>query len=173
MRSRPAAMPGVFKYRRMQELAKKRGLTNRSLAAAVKVNQGTVGRWAKGEAAPSPKFIARLADVLQVAPSELYVVPETERNLSYYRVIAGYSLAQLAPLLDTSPVHLGRMEAGRSSIPPRVLDKLKELLNVNEDLLDKAVRRAQSIHRRQQKQQTFTPLGKYQLETAPPELIGA
>ena len=54
MRSTPAAMPGVFKYRKMQDLAKKQGLTNRALAAAVDVNQGTVTRWVKGEAAPSP-----------------------------------------------------------------------------------------------------------------------
>ncbi|WP_142277717.1 helix-turn-helix domain-containing protein, partial [Mycobacterium timonense] len=80
MRSTPAAMPGVFKYRKMSDLAKKQGLSNRSLAAAVNVNQGTVTRWAKGEAAPSPKFIARLAEVLAVEPSELYVVTETARN---------------------------------------------------------------------------------------------
>lgn len=147
MRSTPAAMPGVFKYRKMQDLAKKQGLTNRSLAAAVHVNQGTVSRWAKGEAAPSPKFIARLAEVLGVDPSELYVVTETARNLAYYRVLAGYSLAQLAPLIGASPVHLGRMEAGRSSIPPQVRDKLKEHLNLDEELLAKAIRRSQT-HRR-------------------------
>ncbi|MBY6388568.1 XRE family transcriptional regulator [Rhodococcus erythropolis] len=147
MRSTPAAMPGVFKYRKMQDLAKKQGLTNRSLAAAVHVNQGTVSRWAKGEAAPSPKFIARLAEVLGVDPSELYVVTETARNLAYYRVLAGYSLAQLAPLIGASPVHLGRMEAGRSSIPPQVRNKLKEHLNLDEELLAKAIRRSQT-HRR-------------------------
>lgn len=148
MRSTPAAMPGVFKYRKMQDLAKKQGLTNRSLAAAVHVNQGTVSRWAKGEAAPSPKFIARLADVLGVDPSELYVVTETARNLAYYRVLAGYSLAQLAPLIGASPVHLGRMEAGRSSIPPLVRDRLKEHLNLDEERLAKAIRRSQTHRRR-------------------------
>ncbi|MEX7470674.1 MULTISPECIES: helix-turn-helix transcriptional regulator [Mycobacteriaceae] len=147
MRSTPAAMPGVFKYRKMQQLAKKQGLTNRSLAAAVHVNQGTVSRWAKGEAAPSPKFIARLAEVLGVDPSELYVVNEAARNLAYYRVLAGYSLAQLAPLIGASPVHLGRMEAGRSSIPPQVRDKLKEHLNLDEELLANVIRRTQT-HRR-------------------------
>lgn len=148
MRSTPAAMPGVFKYRKMSDLAKKQGLSNRSLAAAVHVNQGTVTRWAKGEAAPSPKFIARLAQVLEVDPSELYVVTETARNLSYYRVLAGYSLAQLAPLIGTSPVHLGRMEAGRSSIPAPVRDKLKEHLNLDEERLAKAIRRSQTNRRR-------------------------
>ncbi|GAT01883.1 MULTISPECIES: helix-turn-helix domain-containing protein [Mycolicibacterium] len=148
MRSTPAAMPGVFKYRKMQELAKKQGLSNRSLAAAVKVNQGTVTRWAKGEAAPSPKSIARLATLLGVDPSELYVVTETARNLAYYRVLAGYSLAQLAPLVGTSPVHLGRMESGRSSIPPHMRDKLKEYLNLDEERLAKAIRRSQTPRRR-------------------------
>lgn len=148
MRSTPAAMPAVFKYRKMQELAKKQGLSNRSLATAVHVNQGTVTRWAKGEAAPSPKFIARLAEVLGVDASELYVVTETARSLSYYRVLAGYSLAQLAPLIGTSPVHLGRMESGRSSIPAPVRDKLKEHLNLDEDRLAKAIRRSQTHRRR-------------------------
>ncbi|RFZ63223.1 helix-turn-helix protein [Mycobacterium marinum] len=148
MRSTPAAMPGVFKYRKMSDLAKKQGMSNRSLAAAVHVNQGTVTRWAKGEAAPSPKYIARLAEVLGVDPSELYVVTETARNLAYYRVLAGYSLAQLAPLIGTSPVHLGRMEAGRSSIPPHVRDKLKERLNLDEEQLAKAVRRCRTNRRR-------------------------
>ncbi|RFZ07566.1 helix-turn-helix protein [Mycobacterium marinum] len=148
MRSTPAAMPGVFKYRKMSDLAKKQGMSNRSLAAAVHVNQGTVTRWAKGEAAPSPKYIARLAEVLGVDPSELYVVTETARNLAYYRVLAGYSLAQLAPLIGTSPVHLGRMEAGHSSIPPHVRDKLKERLNLDEEQLAKAVRRCRTNRRR-------------------------
>ncbi|GAB7065977.1 XRE family transcriptional regulator [Mycolicibacterium sp. GF69] len=147
MRSTPAAMPGVFKYRKMQDLAKKQGLTNRALAAAVDVNQGTVTRWVKGEAAPSPKYIARLAELLGVEASELYVVTETARNLAYYRILAGYSLAQLAPLIGTSPVHLGRMEAGRSSIPPQVRDKLKEHLNIDEDRLAKAIRRSQTRRR--------------------------
>jgi transcriptional regulator with XRE-family HTH domain len=166
MRSTPAATPGVFKFRRMQELAKKRGLSNRSLAAAVKANQGTVGRWVKGEAAPSPKFIARLAEVLEVAPSELYEVSETERNLAYYRVLAGYSLAQLAPLIGTSPVHLGRMEGGRSSIPPKVHDKLKEHLNLDEDKMAKAIRRSQT-RRRQPHSRPF------EFIPASPQLIGA
>jgi transcriptional regulator with XRE-family HTH domain len=169
VRSKPAAMPGVFKYRKMHSLAKKRGLSNRSLAAKVHANQGTVGRWAKGEAAPSPKFIARLAEVLEVQPSELYVVSEADQNLSYYRVLAGYSLAQLAPLLGTSSVHLGRMETGRSSIPPKFLDKLRELLNIDDDTLNSAVTRSQKISRRRQN------LGRYELipNSAPRELIGA
>jgi transcriptional regulator with XRE-family HTH domain len=154
MRSTLAAMPGVFKHRKMQTIAKKRGLTNRSIAAAVHANQGTVGRWAKGEAAPSPKFIARLAKVLEVDPSELYVVSETDRNLAYYRVLAGFSLAQLAPLIGTSPVHLGRMESGRSSIPAKVLDKLRELLNLDDDKMAKAILRSQ-MHRRQQVAEPF------------------
>ncbi|GAT10386.1 helix-turn-helix transcriptional regulator [Mycolicibacterium novocastrense] len=173
MRSTPAAMPGVFKYRKMQDLAKKQGLTNRALAAAVDVNQGTVTRWVKGEAAPSPKYIARLAELLGVEASELYVVTETARNLAYYRILAGYSLAQLAPLIGTSPVHLGRMEAGRSSIPPQVRDKLKEHLNIDEDRLAKAIRRSQTRRRAP----VARPLEPYEfVPAAQPtrrELIGA
>lgn len=169
MSTTSAGIPGEFKYRKMQTLAKQRGLTNRSIAKAVQANQGTVGRWAKGDAAPSPKFIARLAELLEVDPSELYVVTETERNLSYYRVLAGYSLAQLAPLLGTSPVHLGRMEAGRSAISPATLDKLRQHLNLDEDKMAKAVLRSQ-MHRRQPTSEPFELI-----PAAPParHLIGA
>ena len=39
------------------------------------------------------------------------------------------------------------MEAGRSSIPPQVRDKLKEHLNIDEDRLAKAIRRSQTRRR--------------------------
>lgn len=166
MSSKPAAVPGVFKHDRMLQLAKKRGLTNKDLAEAVQVNQGTVGRWAKGEAAPSPRFIARLAEVLKVSPSQLYVVAaESDRNLAYYRVLAGYSLAQLAPKLDTSSVHLNRMEAGRSPVPEKIVIQLCELLNLTEDQLHRAIRRSQLVKGRS---------GRYQIMDSPkPQLIGA
>lgn len=169
MPSAPAAIPAVFNFRRMQELAKKHGLSNRSLAAAVNANQGTVGRWVKGEVTPSPKFIARLAEALEVAPSDLYEVSETERNLAYFRVLAGYSLAQLAPLIGTSPVHLGRMEGGRSSIPPRVHDKLREHLNLDEDRMAKAVRRSQTSRRQPQGR----PFEFIPADSTSPQLVGA
>ena len=114
MRTKAAAMPGVFKHRTLARLAERKNLNNRSLAELVEANQGTVARWIKGEAVPSPSFIARLARVLDIPPGDLYQVAEAARGLAYYRVIAGYSLAQLAPKVGTSPVHLGRMEAGYS-----------------------------------------------------------
>jgi hypothetical protein len=52
-------------------------------AAQYELAKATVSRWAVGEAAPSPRFIGRLAEVLSVDPSELCVVTETARNLAY------------------------------------------------------------------------------------------
>lgn len=139
MRYRSATPPGIFKYRRMQELVEKKGLTTRALAAAVDADRVTVRRWAAGEAEPSPRFLVRLAEALGVQPRELYT-PRTGRPvLAYYRVLAGYSLAQLAPLLGTSPVHLGRMESGHAAILPHVLEGLTEHLGLSKhDLLELA-----------------------------------
>jgi len=140
MSSKKAAMPGVFKYRKMIELAKKKNLGSSAIAERVGANQGTVNRWAKGVAVPSPTFIRRLADVLEVEPSELYKVAPKDQGLAYYRVLAGYSLAQLAPLVDISPVHLGRMETGNSAIPPRVCEALCTHLNIDAETIERAVR---------------------------------
>lgn len=139
MRSKAAAVPGVFKHRKLARLAKSKSLNNRNLAELVEANQVTVARWIKGEAVPSPSFIARLAHVLEVPPSELYEVTEAARGLAYYRVIAGYSLAKLAPKVGTSPVHLGRMEAGYSAIPAHVRQRLQELLDLDDETMKNAM----------------------------------
>jgi transcriptional regulator with XRE-family HTH domain len=139
MRTKAAAMPGVFKHRTLARLVERKSLNNRTLADLVEANQGTVARWIKGEAVPSPSFIARLANVLEVPPGELYQVAETARGLAYYRVIAGYSLAQLAPKVGTSPVHLGRMEAGYSAIPEPVRQRLQELLDLDDETMTRAM----------------------------------
>jgi ribosome-binding protein aMBF1 (putative translation factor) len=132
-------MPGVFKHRTLARLVERKGLNNRDLAALVHANQGTVARWIKGDALPSPSFIARLAEVLAVEPSDLYRVAEAARGLAYYRVIAGYSLAHLAPKVGTSPVHLGRMEAGYSAIPDHVRQRLQEVLGLDDQTMKGAM----------------------------------
>lgn len=139
MRTKAAAMPGVFKHRTLARLAERKNLNNRSLAELVEANQGTVARWIKGEAVPSPSFIARLARVLDIPPGDLYQVAEAARGLAYYRVIAGYSLAQLAPKVGTSPVHLGRMEAGYSAIPEHIRHRLQELLELDDETMKNAM----------------------------------
>lgn len=144
MRSKSAAVPGVFKHRTMTRLVKAQGLTNRSLAERVGANQSTVRRWANGDVVPSPKFIWRLADALGAATSELYQVTETGRDLAYYRVLAGYSLAQLAGKIGICSMHLGRMEAGHSPIPDYHHEPLRELLALDEETMERAVRRSQS-----------------------------
>lgn len=139
MRRKAAAVPGVFKHRTLARLVERKKLNNRNLAELVDANQVTVARWIKGEAVPSPSFIARLAHVLEVPPSELYQVAESARGLAYYRVIAGYSLAKLAPKVGTSPVHLGRMEAGYSAIPEHVRQRLQELLELDDETMKTAM----------------------------------
>lgn len=139
MRKKAASVPGVFKHRTLARLVERKSLNNRNLAELVDANQVTVARWIKGEAVPSPSFIARLAHVLEVPPSELYQVAEAARGLAYYRVIAGYSLAKLAPKVGTSPVHLGRMEAGHSAIPEHVRQRLQELLELDDETMKNAM----------------------------------
>lgn len=171
MRSEAAAMLGVFKYRTMTALAEAKGLDNRGLAAKVKANHITVSRWAKGEAVPSPSFINRLARVLEVPPAELYQVTETARDLRYYRVLAGYSLAQLAPNVGTSAVHLGRMEAGHSAIPEYVHGKLQEFLELDDETMSRAVRR--STKRQGKKSAVSAPSFELVRDDHRTELIGA
>lgn len=139
MGTQAAAMPGVFKHHTLARLVEHKSLNTRNLAELVGANPVTVARWIRGAGVPSPSFIARLADVLEVPPSDLYQVTEAASGLAYYRVIAGYSLAQLAPKVGTSPVHLGRMEAGHSAIPERVRERLQELLGLDDVTMEGAI----------------------------------
>jgi transcriptional regulator with XRE-family HTH domain len=174
MRSNTAAMPGVFDYEKVANLFGTKGLTNRAVAEAVGANQITVARWAKGEAVPSPSFIARLAEALEVPPAELYKLKEAARGLAYYRVLAGYSLAQLAPKVGTSPVHLGRMEAGHSAIPDHVYERLQALLDLDDDTMQRAVQRSQIGNGRPRKaKKPPVPVRVELIRGAHTQLIGA
>jgi len=135
-----------FDGRRIQELVAERGLTNVAVAAGVGAAKCSVTRWIQGQAVPEPKFLVGLARVLKVEPGDLYRVAPDRRDLTYYRIVAGYSLAQLGPLAGTSAVHLGRMEAGRRPIPEHLVPRLSELLDLDAEAFTAAVAR---IRRRQ------------------------
>ncbi|WP_457181338.1 helix-turn-helix domain-containing protein [Mycobacteroides abscessus] len=132
----------MFKYRRVVQLAAERGRTMHDLAAAVEANPGTVKRWMTGAAMPSPSFLARLAKVLKVPASTLYEVPEENRNLAYYRTLAGYSLAQLGPKLSISHVHLGRIETGAAAMPAHLVGRLQRYLELDDATMASAMERS-------------------------------
>lgn len=132
----------MFKYRRVVQLATQHGYDVHDLAAAVEANPGTVKRWMNGAAMPSPSFLARLAKVLEVPASTLYEVPEDNRNLAYYRALAGYSLAQLGPKLSISPVHLGRIETGAAAMPAHLVDRLQRHLKLDDSTMTVAIERS-------------------------------
>jgi transcriptional regulator with XRE-family HTH domain len=125
----------------MQELLRKNGFTNVFVADQISANKASVTRWIQGHAAPAPKFLVRLANVLNVDPGALYVVDPEQRGLAYYRVMAGYSLAQLAPLLGTSAVHLGRIESGQRPLPESLADRLRAHLKIDAATFTAALQR--------------------------------
>lgn len=126
----------------MNRLARDKGLSVRGLADRVEANVATVRRWAAGQVEPSPRHIKLLADVLGCEPDRLYVVPEAKRCLGYHRIIAGYSIAQLAPELGISSVHLGRLERGVSPLSECYRERLRELLGLDEPNMRLAEKRA-------------------------------
>ena len=155
----PAADPAPFNGRRMQELLAARGLTNVAVASNIGAAKCSVTRWIQGHAVPEPKFLVQLARVLKVDPGELYQVDPDRRDLTYYRIVAGYSLAQLAPMVGTSAVHLGRMEAGRRPVPEHLRPLLREHLNLDtatfNDALSRIRLRQPGPPRRRQQRRVF------------------
>ncbi|SLH38753.1 helix-turn-helix transcriptional regulator [Mycobacteroides abscessus] len=150
----------MFKNHRMGELADRLGYGNVELAETMGVDRGTIKRWLAGRATPSPSFLAQLADVLKVPAQELYEVPEANRNLAYYRVLAGYSLAQLAPDLGISPMHLGRIESGVAPVPNHLLDLLQRRLKLDDLTMSDAMDRSRQAKARRR------PPARYELISA-------
>ncbi len=131
----------AFDASRMVELAHRRGLTQQRLASLIGANKGTVSRWAKGQSRPSPRLLVRLAEALHVSPAELYRMDPERRDLAYYRVLAGYSVNALSGSLQVSNAVVHRLEGHGAPVPPALLARLQQLLDLDEQTMQEALNR--------------------------------
>lgn len=131
----------AFDPARMVELVRLRGLNQQQLAVRIGANKGTISRWVKGQSQPSPRLLVRLAEALLVSPAELYRMDPERRDLAYYRVVAGYSVNALSSSLKVSNAVVHRLEGYAAPVPPPLLARLQELLDVDEQTMQEALDR--------------------------------
>lgn len=124
-----------------------RGMDRATLAAAAGVDQGRLSKWLRGVETPGPSKLVALARALQVEPSLLFWVPDTERTIAYWRTIAGHSLVTLSEVVGISATQISRIERGRSQLSPTLAQKLSEALGVDVATLMEASERARKHSR--------------------------
>lgn len=140
---------GMFNAPIVRHLAAARKLSSKDLADLVGVHTTSIDRWLGGEVVPGPEAMVELARVLEVDPATLYVVPQSQRTLSYYRIIKGYSLRGLAVEAKIAHSSLNRYELGTARMSAKSKAKLVEALGIDEATLEAAWDRGAQQHERQ------------------------
>lgn len=137
-----------FDIETMHARARELAISQRALAKKLGVDKGTVIRWVQGHAEPSPRLMVDMAAVLDLAPEDLYKPGPHGRDLAYYRVLAGYSMNALSPLLRLSNASLRAVERGEREPSARMYEALLDLLNLDDSTLRSALSRCRPGQRR-------------------------
>ena len=124
------------------------GISQRALAKTLDVDKGTVIRWRQGAVEPSPRLLLDIAAALDLPPADLYRAGPQGEDLSYYRVIAGYSMNALSPRLGVSNTLLRAVERGEREPSQRMRERLRELLGLDDATLQLALGRCRPRPRR-------------------------
>lgn len=127
----------------MRRLAKQCGISQRELAKRLMVDKGTVIRWGQAQVEPSPRLMLEMAEVLGVAPDELYKPGAGGCDLAYYRVLAGHSMNSLSTALKISNSLLRAIEGGQREPSAQLYESLRDLLGLDESTMRRAMSRRQ------------------------------
>ncbi len=126
---------------RMLALAHRRGLTTQhAIAATIGVNKSTLSRWIHGQYEPSPRLLIELAHHLGVDPSELWSVDPDRRDLTYHRVVAGYSAHAFSGRMGINHMLWRRIECGDAELPRQLHATVAEALGIDDSTLCQALR---------------------------------
>ena len=100
------------------------GLSQRELAAALKVTQASVSQWLLGQSAPRPERVAELERVLRLAPDmlarHLGYVPWSDADRERSMTVAGPERRAQMPryLVERTPPKNFRPRERRGRMPP-------------------------------------------------------
>lgn len=126
MPRRPGALSPPAVRRAMQRL----DLDVKRLAVRTGVSAVTVRSWLGGRTAPSPKRLARLAEVLELDVSDVTGVPAGLLGLTDLRVHAALTQAEAAKRIGVSRTSLSDYELGTSEPPAPLFPLIAEAYGV-------------------------------------------
>lgn len=122
-----------FDPTRLTEVRRERGLSRSDLGRLSGVTYNTIRSWETGEGAPSPSALDRVASVLEIAVSELAVVPEDAQTLASWRTRKGLAQSDVAHELGLSKSTYSRLERGERSLADVESGKLARIFDTTED----------------------------------------
>lgn len=86
--------------KRLKELRKEKGFSQKSLSAELGVSQQAVGKWETGRSSPDPATLAQLAALLDASTDYLLGIQSIEPVLADHRFFGGYSESPI-PVVGT------------------------------------------------------------------------
>lgn len=122
-----------FDPTRLTEVRRERGLSRSDLGRLSGVTYNTIRSWETGEGAPSPSALERVASVLDVAVSELAVVPDEVQTLASWRTRQGMAQADIAHELGLSKSTYSRLERGERPLTDAECLKLARIFDTTEE----------------------------------------
>ncbi|MGA4842152.1 helix-turn-helix domain-containing protein [Streptomyces sp. G45] len=115
-----------------------RGWSQGDVATAVGVSVGTVGRWATGKGAPSPRLFAALVEQLDVPPSDLLEPLASDADLAVLRTRAGLRQEDVAGRLGVQASDVSELELGIGRMRDEWVGALSDLYGVSVDRVRQA-----------------------------------
>ncbi|MEU6467485.1 helix-turn-helix transcriptional regulator [Streptomyces sp. NPDC046976] len=119
---------------RLRHLRRKRGMTQRQLAADLGCSRAAVSTWETTGRLPRPDRLQLLAHVLGVPVAELIEDGES-LSLASLRLTAGMLAKDVARVLKVSKSTYSHVERGRQKVPPRWFPILSRTFGVPPELL--------------------------------------
>lgn len=120
------------------------GFVQTEVARLAKIGTETLRRWESGTASPQVDLLARVAEILGVAISDLVRVPETERYPGDWRVLRGMTQPQLGAKAGITTQTVSCVERGVISLSDSVAQKMSAALGISECELRAAHARARN-----------------------------
>ncbi len=111
----------------------RRGLSLRQLSLLSGVGTATINAWENGQRAPSPRFLAAVADALQVTVADLVPVQQRRLVLADLRHQTGLSQRATAEATGLSPSMYRAIETGYRAPDPVQCARLADHLGVSKD----------------------------------------
>lgn len=134
--------PGFLSPPAVRRAMQKLDLDVKRLAVRTGVSAVTVRSWLGGRSAPSPKRLARLAEVLELDVREVTGVPTGLLTLTDLRVHAALTQAEAAERIRVSRTSLSDYELGASEPAVSLFPLFAEAYGVTTDLAIEAWQRS-------------------------------
>lgn len=120
---------------RLREAREIAGFSQGDLARIADVGRTTIYQWENGMATPQIDILARVVRTLDIAMTQVVVIPDDQLFPGDLRVRSGLTQPQLGKAAGLSTTLISAIEHGEVQLAPATADALAQALNVSTDTL--------------------------------------